>query len=231
MATKFMNLDLPVPGVTKGPDWAIKINDAFAAIDGHDHSSGKGQLVDSSYIVINSNLNFTPSSTAYGIENTKFCQLTDLYATGTPDAAGSLFNWKGDLWWQYNTTGVGTGTFVQITSYDQVVARGSHFEPIKISNDYEISPIEKISAVFVDTDSNTVAITLPPIDYTPDGKYYLIQDVPGNAATFNITITPNAVDTIQGLSIGASYTINTDYGCVWIAADFNTNFWFILTSN
>jgi hypothetical protein len=231
MATKYMNLDLPVPGVTKGPDWAVMINDAFTAIDGHDHSSGKGQLVDSSYITINSNLDFTPSSTAYGIQNTQFCQLTDLYNTGTPDIAGALFNWRGDLWWQYNTTGVGTGTFTQITSYDQVISRGSHFEPIQIAGSYEISPIEKISALFIATSTNPHTITLPNIDYTPNGKYYLIQDTDGNANTNNITITPSALDTIQGLGVGASYTINTNYGCVWIVADWDTNFWFILTSN
>jgi len=40
--TTNMGLDLPVVGVTTGPDWATKINTAFGVIDVHDHTAGKG---------------------------------------------------------------------------------------------------------------------------------------------------------------------------------------------
>jgi len=42
MTTPNMGLDLPIPGVTTGPDWANKINAAFTGVDGHNHSPGNG---------------------------------------------------------------------------------------------------------------------------------------------------------------------------------------------
>jgi hypothetical protein len=37
-----MNLPVPIVSVDPGPDWATNINACMAAIDGHDHSTGKG---------------------------------------------------------------------------------------------------------------------------------------------------------------------------------------------
>ena len=145
--TQFMNLSLPIPGVTRGPTWATLVNAAFQAIDGHDHTPGKGKFIPSSSIDIVGNMDFYNSSTSayYGVRNTRFIQLKDmsgfsfLQTNAAPTAEGALFNWKGDLWWQYSVTGnlppnvIGaTGTFVQLTSYDNTWSQTCELEPLYI---------------------------------------------------------------------------------------------------
>jgi hypothetical protein len=88
--------------------------------------------------------------------------------------------------------------------------------------------LEKISYVLVTSQPTT--ITLPKIsDLEYSGKFYLIQDLAGNASTNNITITPDAANYIAQGTIGASHTVNTDYGYVWLQSDGLTR-WLILTS-
>ena len=229
MATKFMNLDLPVPGVTKGPTWATMINDVFVAIDEHDHSSGKGKLIDSSYIDVTGAIDFGDVN---GVKNCKFFQFTDISSTaGVPGFPGALFNWKGDLWWQYDTTGgTGTGAFCQITNYDAVFSRSCSFEPLYINTaTYVINYLEKVSGIFVTSQPTTITLPFAADPYT--GRYYLFQDVAGNASTNNITITPQSTDTIGAGSAGVSHVINTDYGSLWIVNYTTGNSWIILNSN
>lgn len=54
--TPNMILTLPDVSVTPGPEWAATLNAALAAIDDHDHTSGKGKLVPISGVDINQNL-------------------------------------------------------------------------------------------------------------------------------------------------------------------------------
>ena len=56
--TPKMNLDLPTPAVSEGPEWANSVNEAFEVIDSHDHSSGSGQQVTPAGISINAPLEF-----------------------------------------------------------------------------------------------------------------------------------------------------------------------------
>lgn len=56
--TPNLGLDLPVPGVTAGPEWAEKVVDAFEDVDGHNHAPGSGARVPSAGININAPLEF-----------------------------------------------------------------------------------------------------------------------------------------------------------------------------
>ncbi len=56
--TPKMNLDLPTPALSEGPEWADKVNEAFTVVDGHDHSSGAGNQVTPAGININAPLEF-----------------------------------------------------------------------------------------------------------------------------------------------------------------------------
>lgn len=56
MATPNMNLTLPTVSVTAGPLYATENNEAFEAIDAHDHTSGKGVLVPVAGLNINADL-------------------------------------------------------------------------------------------------------------------------------------------------------------------------------
>tara|TARA_B100000029_G_scaffold437923_1_gene453421 strand:+ start:1738 stop:2490 length:753 start_codon:yes stop_codon:yes gene_type:complete len=245
--TRFMNLSLPIPGVTKGPTWATLVNKAFQAIDEHDHSPGKGKFISMNNIVIREDVNFhnESSNQFYGIKNAKYMQLKDLSGwDAPPSVAGSLFNWKGDLWWQYATSGnipagaIGNeGTFVQLTSNYNSFSQTCALETCYINTlTYSVGRLEKISYLLVNTLLGAPTITLPEMSTLQyKGKFYLVQDLgpspapAGGAATNNITITPHSNDYIGQGAQGASHTINTDWGYVWLQAD-GLGRWLILTS-
>src|SRR5690606_39067729 len=108
MATNFMNLTLPVPTVTLGPDYALQNNTAFEAIDSHDHTSRKGTKVPTAGLNINANLNFNGFK-PFGLLSLQLnSQSADL--SGAPHA-NSVFAKSGNL---YFTNG--SGTVVQITT-------------------------------------------------------------------------------------------------------------------
>lgn len=60
--TPNMNLSLPEPTVTPGPDWASQINEALEVVDDHDHSSDKGKKVTPAGLDINVDLDFQDNS-------------------------------------------------------------------------------------------------------------------------------------------------------------------------
>lgn len=228
--TKYMQLELPIPGVTPGPDWALMINEAFWKIDNHDHSGpGKGRRVLSSSIRISGDIDFGDDGEYNGINRAKYFQFLDIANSGgTPGTAGGLFCYKSDLWWQYNSTGGTAGTFCQLTSYSKPVTYTSGLEPIHISDStYSIGALERISALFVTSQPTT--IFLQSCDNAGSGRYYLIQDRGGNASTNNITITPSGTDSIGTGAGGANATISTNYGYKWLIADATNDRWLILT--
>jgi len=57
--TPNMNLVLPVPNVTVGPEWSVALNAALDLVDSHDHTSGKGAPVPISAIDVNTDLNMS----------------------------------------------------------------------------------------------------------------------------------------------------------------------------
>lgn len=64
-----MNLPVPIPGVTTGPDWASDINSSLTLIDSHNHSAGQGVQINPNGININAdfpmnNNNITTIKTA-----------------------------------------------------------------------------------------------------------------------------------------------------------------------
>ena len=238
--TKFMNLSLPIPGITKGPTWATLINTAFQTIDQHDHTPGKGKYISSTAITIAGNLDFDDYyGYSYGVSSAKFLQLKDtstIWGNQTPGLDGALFNFKGDLWWQYSVSGnipanqiANLGTFTQLTSYNNSYSQTSSLEPIYISTaTYEIGAFEKVSYVLITSQPTT--LTLPKIsELSSGGRYLLIQDHAGTANVNNITITPNAADTIGTGTAGSSHVISTTYGYIWIISD-GTSKWIQLTS-
>lgn len=60
--TPNMNLVLPDVSITAGPQWATLLNAAYALIDSHDHSSGKGALVTPAGLNISSDLTFAQNN-------------------------------------------------------------------------------------------------------------------------------------------------------------------------
>jgi len=75
--------------------------------------------------------------------------------------------------------------------------------------------------ILVDT-SAARAITLPsPVN----GRTFIIKDKTGTAETYNITLTRNGAESIEG--VAANRTLSTNWGCWKVVSD-GTN-WFIIT--
>lgn len=43
--TTYMGIDLPVPLVTTGPQWAVALTAAFNVVDAHNHTFGSGSML------------------------------------------------------------------------------------------------------------------------------------------------------------------------------------------
>lgn len=103
-----MNLDLPVPTVTQGPEWAEQINEAFETVDDHDHTAGKGKPIPASGLNINDdvplNQNNLTSARSYNMANLAL-PISD------PADVRSLYAVGGELY--YND---GAGNQIQLTS-------------------------------------------------------------------------------------------------------------------
>jgi hypothetical protein len=106
--TPYMNLDLPVPTVTLGPEWAEQLNAALEFIDAHDHTTGKGNMIVTSAININADLSFNSynliSARSYRMQN-----------NGSPLAGANdlraIYSVGGELY--YND---GLGNQIQLTA-------------------------------------------------------------------------------------------------------------------
>ena len=182
--TKYMQLELPIPGVTPGPDWAMMINEAFWKIDNHNHSGpGQGRRVLSSSIRITGDIDFGDDGNYNGINRSKYFQFLDIANSGgTPGNAGSLFCYKSDLWWQYSSTGGTAGTFCQITSYSRPVSVTSGFEPIHVtSSSYYIG--SKLTAPAINQPTENDVDGEPVVKITLRNRYNLVykKNLPGGA--------------------------------------------------
>lgn len=110
-----MSLPIPIPGVTPGPIWAQDINSSFLIIDQHNHSPGKGVLIQPNGININSDLTFqTHNATAL-----RASRFTSQSATLTTAAdIGQLYVVGNELYYN-DVTG---GNKIAITSNGSVNA-------------------------------------------------------------------------------------------------------------
>lgn len=210
MATLFLNLDLPTPSVTLGPEWASEINTAFEVIDEHDHSSGKGKQVPTSGLNINADLDFqTFRATSLG--STKFENLSATL-TGAP-YAGSVYVASGDLYYT-NTSGIA----VQITaggSLPTTPGAVQSLERFDVSGDVTISPSDTFVYLSVDTTIDR-EITLPLAASVSDGRIFIIKDISGQSNSNPITLVAAGSDTVDG---DASVILESDYGSWWVVGD------------
>lgn len=72
MATRYMNMDLPIVEVTTGPEYAEMLNLALSeVVDAHNHTSGNGAPIPSSAMNINADLDFQQWA-AINLESTQY---------------------------------------------------------------------------------------------------------------------------------------------------------------
>lgn len=100
-----MGITLPEVGITPGPSWATLLNAAFARVDIHDHSTGKGLLIPTAGLNINADVGIN----TYKLLNTGSLNLTQQSADD--GLSSTIYNKNGDLFYKN-----GTGAVVKITN-------------------------------------------------------------------------------------------------------------------
>lgn len=104
MSTTYMNLTLPEPSVTIGPEWATTLNTAITAIDAHDHVT-VGQRIPTAGLNINAELDFNANSLS------NFDEATFKNNTTDSTTVNSAYVKNGDLYFRDSS-----GNNVRVTS-------------------------------------------------------------------------------------------------------------------
>ena len=208
--TPFMNLVLPNVLEELGPAWAQEINDAFEAVDEHDHSSEKGVKVKTAGLQINADLTFGNFS-ATNLKSTKYQNLSATL-TGVLNS-NSIYAVDGDLYFT-NASGLA----VQITNGGSIVSAPStvqSYETIFAASSLVISNSDNF--VFISVDTNAArSVTLPLASSVSVGRFYIIKDEDGLADVNNITITPTGGDTIDK---AATLTVASPFSATHLISD------------
>jgi microcystin-dependent protein len=119
--TPNMDLELPVPTTTTGPEWATAVNEAFEVVDEHDHSSGKGTPISPTGININADLEYN-NNRAVEVKAVKMdSQLAALSGVLNTNSFHAV---NGDA---YFTNG--DGTAIQLTSGGSISTPSSSSTP------------------------------------------------------------------------------------------------------
>lgn len=205
-----MNLNLPTPTVTLGPEWATELNTALETIDSHDHTSDKGVQIPTAGLNINADLDFN-SKKAFSLLSTQFTEQNSTLTGATN--AGSVYVTSGDLYYT-NTSGVA----VQLTSGGSIVSTpGSAqiFETTVVNTDLTISAASTFVYLIVDTTA-TRTIDLPLASSVTAGRIYIIKDSSGQALDNPITVNIQGSDEVDGAS---SQQLNSNYGSWTIVGD------------
>jgi len=114
MSSPNMNLPIPVPSQTGGPQYAQDEVSCFNQIDGHNHTPGQGALVPLNGLNVNQNFNMNSLT----VTNLKSIQLLN---QAVSPGSSSLYMLGNNLYWTD-----GTGAYnVQITSGNAVAVSGA----------------------------------------------------------------------------------------------------------
>ena len=233
--TTYMSLTLPTPGERLGPTWASDLNTALTSIDAHDHAT-VGRQLGSAAIGIDADLSFTvvsgTSTIAYAATNMKYLgmSLNTSPSTALPSASYPNIAFAGgtagDLY--FND---GAGNQIQLTSAGVLNASGVSAisfsaSSTNISTDTTLSVSDDLSYYPVDTSgtAGTLTITLPSAP--TGGRFFIIKDISGNAATKNILIrasgTSQMVDGKKSTDTPGGYVINSNYGSATVISRGNS---------
>ena len=222
-----MNLIVPIPsnGTTgtgdPGPLYAQEIsNDLLVTIDQHDHSPGKGVPITAAGLNLNTDVNIN-SNNLTAIRSTRYSsQATAINGVGDES---STYVSNGNLY--YNNS---AGQSIQLTSGNSLVAATSNnvLGYQQVVGDWLILSTDSYIWLNVATNAPRV-ITLPAANSVAQGRWYVISDYSGLAATNNITINAVGSDSIVGQG---SATINVNGGWLILGSNGN-NEWSILSAS
>ncbi len=194
-----MNLDLPTPSTTAGPEWAQELNDALELVDEHDHSSGRGVRITPAAININADLDCN----AYAVTEVDSIQLED---RGSDISARGVYAKSGNLFYR-NTN----GDSIQLTSGSSIAGASGSFTGLSSPAAATYSSGNK---QFIWTfDSNKFArmanadIVLYPYDASTAYTRAITLKAPAGleaASSYSITLPTALPGAVQWLNIDAS---------------------------
>lgn len=209
--TPYMNMLLPTVQVTLDPTWASELNDALTnQLDAHDHTTGKGVKVPSAGLNINADLSFQSNDAT----NLRSVALNNNVSTLPSGDIRCVYASGGNLYYNNNsgipiqlTTGssINTGALaLNVWAYQSVSTN------LTIPNN--------ASYIYLGTDTSSArTITLPAANQVTAGRYFIVKDKTGSAATNNITVTPAGSDTIDTSATSAA--INFAFGSEMFVSD------------
>lgn len=214
MTTPNMGLTVPTPGTTPGPTYATDVSDALTTIDGHTHTGASNH--DGAQIPA-AGLNFNADITAQN-HNLKSLRSVRFQNQGSPLVAvgdvGCVYEAAGDLW--YNNS---AGNAVQLTAGPLPIAAPPAFDVATLVANHTINAADPQSFFATNSAGGAIAILLPASDDVARGRFYYFKDETGSAPTHAITITPVALDTIEGGAAGAPFVMSTAHQAVLLIND------------
>lgn len=195
-----MNLPVPIPGVTAGPDWAEDEVACYSAIDSHDHTPGKGVPITSS--AININASFPLNNNA--LTSVKEIDYTSQSSIST---AGSMYYVSPDLY--FND---GNGNVVRITQNGSV--SGSSGTITGLPSGTASASYQSGSGTFVFQSSTNVpansswaSVRIAPQTASPNG--ITVKSVSPLSSSYNLTLPASVPGYTSLVSMDTSGTLST----------------------
>lgn len=195
-----MNLPIPVPSQTGGPQYALDEQSCFQQIDSHNHTPGQGSLIPLNALNINQNL----SMSGYSITSLKSLQLQN---QAISPGSSSLYMSGNDLYFSD-----GTGAFnVQITSGNSVAVSGAVGFSGLPSGTASAAYLSVLGTFRFQSATNTAAtLDVGPIKTrnTLAGSNYISLNAPNPlAGSYDIVLPANAPLSNKILQMGATGAI------------------------
>lgn len=184
--TPYMNLEIPVPSTTPGPEWAEEVVTAFDTVDAHDHTAGKGTPVPVSGLNINNDLNFQN----HRAQDVGAVLLQSNNASIPATNVQAVYSITGDLW--YNNS---AGVPVQLTQGNSIVAASSAAVPAGVIWPYGGS---SAPAGFLMCDGSAISRGAFATLFAAIGTTYGVGD---GATTFNLPTTRGRVPVGAGFYV------------------------------
>lgn len=205
--TPLMDITIPTIGVDAGPGWAGTLNEAFAKVDAHDHTSGKGAQVTPAGLNIASQLTFNGFAVV-GASDVGFGS-TSSFRTFPPC---TLFSTTHDLWYvDGNLNKIELTNSYQPYTFSTFLGGGF---PVTAFGSLVLMSSDPYGLVLTNSSSGTMTVTLPTATRNL-GRLYTIKDT-GHAATHTVTVATYGSETIDG---SATATLTANYQVLRLYSD------------
>ena len=215
-----VTLTLPTVSSTVGPTYATQINAALTTLAAATHTGGaNGDKWTAAALNIDGNVSWG----GYSITSLKAAAFT-AQAANITDTYRVWAKTDGNLWYTN-----GSGTPIQLTAGSSLNTSAlitAVYSQLSVSGNLVIGDSDTYTHYKVDT-SSPRSVTLPDASNVGAGRYYIISDVSGSAASNNITVSRTGSDTIEGAT---SHVIGADWGSARFVSD-GVSKWTVITEH